>query len=39
MYCNGEIKAVLFDLDDTLVNSKKAEYDAIYIITKSPQKS
>lgn len=24
-----EIKAVLFDLDDTLVNSKKAEYNAI----------
>lgn len=23
MYCNGEINAVLFDLDDTLVNSKK----------------
>ena len=24
-----EINAVLFDLDDTLVNSKKAEYNAI----------
>ena len=39
MYYNGEIKAVLFDLDDTLVNSKKAEYDAIGIITKFSQKS
>lgn len=29
MYWNEEIKAILFDLDDTLVNSKKAEYNAI----------
>ncbi len=34
MYYNGEIKAVLFDLDDTLVNSKKAEYDAICELKK-----
>lgn len=29
MYWNEGIKAILFDLDDTLVNSKKAEYNAI----------
>lgn len=29
MNYNEEIKAVLFDLDDTLVNSKKAEHNAI----------
>lgn len=34
MYYNGEIKAVLFDLDDTLVNSKKAEYNAICELKK-----
>ena len=29
MKYKAEIKAILFDLDDTLVNSKKAEYNAI----------
>lgn len=29
MKYKAEIKAILFDLDDTLVNSKKAEYNAV----------